>query len=99
VTPSALLDWRTEIRASDLPSTARLVALVLSMYMDGNGGSCFPSLTTIAEGTGLGRSTVIRALAERKRAHFIQRVKGGPTTPNRYRATSPVAGLPLARPG
>jgi hypothetical protein len=90
---STLVRWRGLIVESELPSPAKLVALVLSTHMDSNGGSCFPSLSTIAREAALGRSTVIRALADLERAQLIEKVKGGPTGSNRYRATSPTAGL------
>jgi DNA-binding transcriptional MocR family regulator len=92
---SAVVVWRDAIRESDLRSSARLVALVLSTHMDRNGGSCFPSLSTIARETALGRSTVKRALDALQEAGFIERVSGGPTTPNRYRAGRPGVNLPL----
>ena len=83
------------ILASDLGSNARLVAHTLSTHMDRNGGSCFPSITTIQRESGLGRSTVCRALAELERAGFVQRLRGGRGRPTRYVATSPTAGLAL----
>jgi DNA-binding FadR family transcriptional regulator len=94
--PSALILWRTQILASDVaavPASARLVALVLSTHMDRNGGSCFPSVTTIAREAGLGRSTVFRALEALERADYVERLRGGRGRPNRYRATSPTVGL------
>jgi DNA-binding transcriptional MocR family regulator len=81
------------ILASELRYSARLVALVLSMHMDRNGGSCFPSLTTLARESGLGRSTVVRALAQIEEAGLIQRVGGSHGKPTRYQARSPTTGL------
>jgi hypothetical protein len=64
--------------------------------MDGNGGSCFPSLTTLAEETGWAKSTVCIGLDELERGRFItrRRRRGRPT---HYLATSPATGLPLVR--
>ena len=91
---SPVAQWRGLITGSELPWTARLVALVLSTHMNRNGGSCHPSLTTIAQESGLGRSTVCRALAELERSRFLRRDPGGPPKrPTRYRASSPTAGL------
>jgi hypothetical protein len=52
-----LFAWRDLIQKSDLPPTARHVALNLSTHMNLNGGSCFPSLETQASETGLHKST------------------------------------------
>jgi DNA-binding transcriptional ArsR family regulator len=84
------------ILASSLPSTARLVALVLSTHMNGAGGSCFPSLTTIARESGLSRSTVCGALAELEGGELVERSRR-PGRVTHYRATSPAGGLALVR--
>lgn len=57
---------------SELPSRAVAVYLVLNEYADKN-GYCFPSLKTIAQGTGLSKSTVKRAIQDLTAAGFIQR--------------------------
>jgi hypothetical protein len=62
--PSPLIEWRAQVIASELGSSARLVALVLSLHMDRNGGSCFPSITTLQREASLARSTVCNALKE-----------------------------------
>lgn len=62
-TPAPLFAWRAAIVASTLASTARHVALTLSLHMDGDGGSCWPSVPTIAAETGLREETVRRHLA------------------------------------
>lgn len=85
------------ILASDLGASARLVAFVLSTHMNAAGGSCFPSLTTISRESGYARSTVCDALSRLERARLIERVRGGPHRPTRYRATSPLTGLPVVR--
>jgi hypothetical protein len=46
--------WRNAVRDSDLDRTAKLVALVLSTYMD-HTGAAWPAKTTIARGASLGR--------------------------------------------
>jgi Helix-turn-helix domain len=88
---SAVVQWRAAIIESELPSPAKLVALVLSTHMDRNGGSCFPSLTTIEREASLSRSAVCYALKRLEKSALIKRVPGGPTTPTRYRASAPGA--------
>jgi hypothetical protein len=92
---SAVIEWRRLILASELRPSARLIAFALSTHMDSDGGSCFPSLTRLQRETGLSRSGVILALAELERASLIERVRGGRGRPTRYRATSPLTGLPV----
>jgi DNA-binding transcriptional MocR family regulator len=48
--------------------------------MDRAGGSCWPSLETQAEETGLHRSTVARALRRLEDAEYLTRVRGGGRT-------------------
>jgi hypothetical protein len=92
---SFLFRWRKALLASDLPSTDKLVAFVLSMHMTGAGGSCYPSLTRIANETSLGRSTVAEALGRLEQAGWIYRERGGPNRTTRYQACLP-AGSPGA---
>jgi DNA-binding transcriptional MocR family regulator len=97
--PSAVIEWRTLVRDSRLVGkNAKFVALVLSTHMDSDGGSCFPSLSTLSRETGLARSTVCAALDELERTRLVRRVRGGRGRPTRYLATSPPSGLPLVRP-
>jgi predicted ArsR family transcriptional regulator len=93
VTRSALIAWRSAIIASTVGSSARLVALVLSTHMDRDGGSCFPSLTTLARETGLSRRTVCNALDELEHAGLVERARTGRGRPTRYRATSATTAL------
>jgi DNA-binding MarR family transcriptional regulator len=100
--PLPLLVWRTTILASPsvkgtrdepvppgaLSANARLVALVLSTHMDRNGGSCFPSITTLAREADLSRRAVQYALDQIEQAGLVTRVKGGRGKATRYRATS-----------
>jgi DNA-binding transcriptional MocR family regulator len=88
-TASPVIRWRSLIVASDnLTSNARLVAFVLSTHMDRNGGSCFPSITTLQREAGVARSTVCRALNQLEREGLLERARGGRGRPTRYRATS-----------
>lgn len=82
-----------------LPASAgRLVALTLATYTDGDGtipARFSPSLTALARASGLGRSTVMRALADLEEAGWIERRQPpvhlartqGATT--RYRLSTP----------
>jgi Helix-turn-helix domain len=70
---SPLVEWRRTIVESDLGSSVRLVALVLSLHMDRNGGSCFPSLTTLERETGLARKTVWTSIDTLEHAGLIAR--------------------------
>ena len=98
-----VLVWRKLVVGAPLPWWAKWVAVALSLHMDGDGGSCWPSVSTLAAETGLSRATVFRALAvladdpekdgKRKpgEAAFIVRRPGGhgPTDTTRYRAVIP----------
>lgn len=93
---SFLFQWRKAIVESGLflGPTARLVAFVLSLHMDADGGSCYPSLDTLAWETGLHRRTVIRQLAELELEGWIRvehggSPRGGRKEPNRYAAAIP----------
>jgi hypothetical protein len=94
--PSPLIEWRQTVIGSGIESSARLVALVLSMHMNRNGGSCFPSLTTLQRETGLSRTCVCKALKELEAAKLIERLRS-PGRVTHYLATSPLSGLPLVR--
>ncbi len=91
---SPLLAWRKAVAAAeDLSSTQKLVALVLSLHMNGDGASCFPSQETIAAEASLGIRAVRDALKALDDGGFIRR-EGG-----RYRGdvTRYVASLPSER--
>jgi hypothetical protein len=84
-----LFRWRDAIVNSTLTPTQRFVALVLSLHMDREGDSCWPSLSTLAAETGLSRRTVIRALNDLD-PDFLMRKRGGPGRgPTRYTAVLP----------
>lgn len=74
---SPLFTWRSSIVESGLSSTQRHVALTLSLHMNERGGSCFPTHDQLREETGLGRSTVIKALRELESEGWLSRVPGG----------------------
>lgn len=74
---SPLFTWRTAITESELPQTRRLVALTLSLHMSEIGDSCWPSLKTLAEESGLSKATVVVALQDLEAAGYLERQEGG----------------------
>jgi hypothetical protein len=80
-----LLTWRGAITDSDLPATARHVALTLSLYMNEVGSSAFPSIVTLARKTGLGESTVRDYLHQLRDTGWL--VAGERGRPSVYHAT------------
>src|SRR4051812_13023327 len=63
--------WRDVIRdASELDRTAKLVGVVLSTYMNGQ-GHAYPAVETIALGGSLGRRGVQYALRRLENAGFL----------------------------
>lgn len=87
-TLSPLFTWRTAIAKSGLPPTVRLVAFTLSLYMNERGGSAWPSITTLADDSGLSVASVKRGTKALERAGFLicKREKGLST---HYTATIP----------
>ncbi len=57
---------------SELPARAVAVYLVLNEYANKE-GYCFPSLKTIAQGSGLSKSTVKRAINDLVQSGFISK--------------------------
>src|SRR5436309_2798175 len=74
---------------SDLPSTRRLVAFVVSFHMDADGDECFPALELIAAESGLSKSTIALALNELERRGWIRRTRssviGRPAKDDRFK--------------
>lgn len=69
-------DLERAVLASELPAPARLLLLVLLIRADArtlDTGKYSPSLTKLADDTGLGRSTVARELDRLERAGWIER--------------------------
>jgi hypothetical protein len=101
-TLSPLFSWRSAICDSDLPPTARHVALTLSLHMSERGDSCFPPLTQQQAETGLSRSAVCDNLKLIEEAGYLRREKGAKGRATRYFATAPdstVGLLPPSPPG
>ena len=90
-----LASWRNAVRDSELDRTAKLVAFVLSTYMDGH-GQAYPSMSTLAEGASLGlnRATTRAAVARLESAGFLDVFRSRGRGSHRYEAT-----LPTEHPG
>lgn len=85
-----LFDWRTALLDSDLPSTTKLVGLVLSTHMNRSGDSCFPGTELLMKQTSLGRSAVLGHLQALKQTGWVLAVKrAGRGRPLGYLATMP----------
>lgn len=73
--PPFLFTWRAAFTSEDGPEspTTRHTLHGLSMFMDEQGGSCFPSIRKLATITGLSRSTVIPHLEQAVEDGWIKR--------------------------
>jgi hypothetical protein len=92
---SRVFAWRRAICTSDLPPTARHVALTLSLYMNGQGGSAFPGAPRLAKETGLSVRAVRQQLRGLSRGGWLcVDSRGG----GRGHATEYVAALPKGAP-
>lgn len=75
---------------SELKPIQRHVALTLSLHMDNEGGSCFPSISTLAAETGLAESSVRHAIYALDDAGYLLRKPGeGRGHSTRYQAKLP----------
>lgn len=94
-TLSPLFTWRGAICDSILlPSTTRLVALVVSLHMNERGGSAFPGAALLASETGLSERAVrdhLKLLVDEGWLHLVERggLRGERRRANAYQATIP----------
>lgn len=95
-TLSPLFTWRSAIASPEcaLSSTARLVALTLSLHMNERGASCFPSVATLAKETGLSDRSVQKSIALLEADGWLEvkqggSPRGGRRAANTYRAAFP----------
>src|SRR3989442_772878 len=80
---SPVFAWRNAVLAdAALSPMGRLVALVLSVHMNGERGSCFPGIRLLMTQTALKRTAVYDHLSELERAGWLgaeqQPGRGGP---------------------
>lgn len=73
--PWDVFTWMRQVRDSDLPSSTRLILLTMVTWLDNSTGTCFPSLSTMASGTGLSKSTVATHLKYAQEAGYISRTR------------------------
>ena len=88
---SPLFTWRSAVasKESKLTATQRHVALTLSLHMSERGDSCFPSMPTLADETGLGLSTVRKATGHMHEAGWLVRKVRRGRQSNLYTAVIP----------
>lgn len=92
-----LFAWQQAIRESDLTPTERLVALMLSTWMQIDGTGAHPGISKLCAATGRRRrDTVTAALATLERKGYLECVHRGGLNAG---ASSYVARLPLDTPG
>ncbi len=85
--------WRNAVSASDLGATAKHILLQLSHNMDGNGGSCFPTIAELCESTGRSKKTVLKHLRVAEDAGWID-IRQGRLNGQRWRRLDYVARWP-----
>lgn len=90
-----LFRWREAIQKSDLKPVCRLVAYALSMHMNGDCGSCFPSQSTLARETGLSTRAVQMAIAELERRGYLRVERGGSPKGGKRAVSRYVGTLPM----
>lgn len=84
-----VFEWQKAItRQSDLPSTTRLVLLILSLRMDPkDGGNCYPGVRLIAQEANLNKDTVTTHLAKAEDEGWVNRERRGPEAGQAWRGT------------
>jgi hypothetical protein len=69
-----LFKWREAITSKYGPEPlTRLILLTLSLHMNQSGGSCFPSIKTLMQETGLGNKAVIRHIRLAEKTGWIRK--------------------------
>lgn len=84
-----LFTWRSAVCESGLPPTCRHVLLTLALHMNERGGSCWPSMETVASETGLNRATVIRQVRLASETGWLLVTQSKGKVSNRYEAAIP----------
>lgn len=71
--PRLKYEWADAVMSESGPrsSTVRLVLLVLSTHMNGDGSKCFPGIPLLVKETALHRSTVLEAIRQAKADGWI----------------------------
>lgn len=91
------LEWMREVRDDmGLSHTAKRVAVMVGLRMDGRTGTCWPTLETLAHDCGMDRSTVKRKLRELQAHHYLtitERYKDGRQRSNLLMMRTPTTTL------
>lgn len=96
-TIAPLFTWRSAVASKHGPKspTTRHVLLTLSLYMSEKGDSCFPSIETLTEDTGLSRRAVLSHIKKAREDGWIDRkllgMAGQKWRRSEYRATVPAS--------
>lgn len=69
---NTFFSWRQAILAAELPSTTKLVLLVISTYMNDHGTGAFPTTKTIAANAGVSERAVCTHIKKAKEAGFLR---------------------------
>ncbi len=94
-----LFGWRELVASKNGPESAitRHVLLTLSIHMNTNGGSCFPTTRSVAEQTGLSERTVCTHLKIASKEGWLKKMALGLTGKNwkrnEYQAVIPQKAL------
>lgn len=65
--------WRHAVTRSGMAPTTRHVLLTLSVFMDGAGQSCFPSIEDLVEATGLSKRSILTHITAACDAGWLRR--------------------------
>lgn len=102
MTPVSRFDWEKLIRASNLESMTRLVAMVAASYSDKNGTNVRPGRKLLAAGCGTSKRTIERHLAILVRRGFLHCVESSGSVAGRagaadvYQLTAPTPATRLS---
>lgn len=73
MTQSRAWSWRHAVTLSNLTGECRHLLLTMSIFMNEEGGSCFPEIATLMERTGKGKTWVHKYLNEAEKAGWLLR--------------------------
>jgi Helix-turn-helix domain len=93
-----IFTWRSAILHSELPSTTKLVALAISVYLNEMTHTAWPSNVTLARDTSLGLSTVRRCLGVLEEGGWLEREERRGKTSILHSRTPPALGGVSDRP-
>ncbi|WP_328856358.1 helix-turn-helix domain-containing protein [Williamsia herbipolensis] len=74
---AARFEWERVVRAADLPTSVKCIALILATYASKDGENVRPSVATVADHMRTSERTVNRAMVTLREAGLIERVRRG----------------------